>query len=404
MNTMTTNGTKIGVATATIIGMNAMIGSGIFTAPATMAAYVGPAGILAYIIVVISVWFIAQSLARVAYLYPEEGSFYVYTKQWAGHTVGLIASFAYFFGLLIAMGLLSQMAGTYLHTIFPSISAFTLGLITLVALTILNMFGVVLSSVGQHILIVCTVFPLIATTILCLFKFNPAYLTPFAPYGFANVLKATRVVIFGFFGFECAASLFNIVEDPEKNVPRALTYSILIVGAIYTLFVGSIILSTPLHLFTDPRIPLSQTLKEVFPDNSFMIWTIHGAILSAILGTIHSMIWSSSNLLSLLTKKFKSNAIRSLVARDVFNSKVCVLIVGAAISISYITLSDPNLFFYLTAMFIVFAYMTSIVTLLTLKSEWRSGQNIKTVLGLATALMIFIFSIQGLVEELSKLI
>src|ERR1700722_6445072 len=102
---------KIGVATATIIGMNAMIGSGIFTAPATMASYVGPAGIIAYLIVIISVWFIAQSLARLAQLYPEEGSFYVYTKQWGGHIMGLIATTAYLIGLIIAMGLLTQMSG-----------------------------------------------------------------------------------------------------------------------------------------------------------------------------------------------------------------------------------------------------------------------------------------------------
>src|SRR5438445_3755684 len=93
---------KISLATATIVGMNAMIGSGIFTAPATMAAYVGPAGIVAYIIVVASVWFLAQSLARMAQLYPEEGSFYTYTKQWAGHTFGMIACFSYLFGLIIA--------------------------------------------------------------------------------------------------------------------------------------------------------------------------------------------------------------------------------------------------------------------------------------------------------------
>jgi APA family basic amino acid/polyamine antiporter len=401
---MAAQGTKISVATATIIGMNAMIGSGIFTAPATMAAYVGPAGILAYVIVIASVWFIAQSLARVAYLYPEEGSFYVYTKQWAGHTIGLIASFSYLLGLLIAMGLLSQMAGTYLNVIFPSVSSFTLGLITICALTLLNMFGVALSAVGQHILIACTLFPLITTTILCLFKFNPTYLTPFAPYGFTNVLKATRVVIFGFFGFECAASLFNIVQDPEKNVPRALTYSILIVGAIYTFFVGSIIMSTPLHLFNDARIPLSQILKEVFPDNPWIIWAIHGAILSAILGTIHSMIWSSSNLFNLLMKKVKNSAIHQLVERGFFNMKTSVVLVSIAIITSYVTLSNPNLFFYFTAVFIVFAYMTSIVTLLTLRSEWQSGQNIKTLAGLATALMIFFFAAQGLVEELSKII
>ena len=391
---------KIGVATATIIGMNAMIGSGIFTAPATMASYVGPAGILAYIFVVVAVWFIAQSLARLAYLFPEEGSFYVYVKQWGGHTLGLIASTAYFIGLLIAMGLLSQMAGQYLHFYFPSCTAYTLGLIALAALVLLNMFGVVLSTLGQHILIVCTLFPLIATTIMCLTKMNLSYLTPFAPFGFAHVLKATRVVIFGFFGFECAASLFNIVHMPEKNVPKALTYSILIVGSVYTLFVGSIILSTPLSLFTDPRIPLSETLKFVFPEHRWLILSIHFAILSAIIGTIHSMIWSSSHLLTLLVKKVKNKCVQSLVASPYFNSKVSVACVGLSICASYVALKNTNLFFCLTAVFIVFAYVASMITLLTIKAEWKSGRNIVCLLGIVTATMIFIFAIQGLIGEM----
>ena len=71
-----TNVSKIGVATATIVGMNAMIGAGIFTAPAAIGSFVGPAGIIAYIFVIIAVWFIAQSLSRVAARFPQEGSFY----------------------------------------------------------------------------------------------------------------------------------------------------------------------------------------------------------------------------------------------------------------------------------------------------------------------------------------
>ena len=390
---------KIGVATATIIGMNAMIGSGIFTAPATMASCVGPAGILAYVFVVAAVWCIAQSLARLAYLFPEEGSFYVYAKQWGGHTVGLLASSAYFIGMLIAMGLLSQMSGQYLHTYFPAVSAYALGLITLAILVGINMFGVKLSSLGQHIIIASTVFPLIATIGMCLTKVNLSYLSPFAPYGFTHVLQATRVVIFGFFGFECATSLFNIVDRPEQNVPRALTYSILLVGVIYTLFVGSIILSTPLSLFTDPRTPLSQTLAHVFPDHAWLMWSIHFAILSAIVGTIHSMLWSSSHLLALLMKKFQNKNIQHMVARNFFSTRVCVSLVGSAIVVSYVMLKNTNLFFCLTALFVVSVYIASMITLLTIKQEWRSGRNSICIIGIITAAMIFIFAAQGLMQE-----
>lgn len=302
---------KIGVTVATIVGMNAMIGAGIFSVPAALASFVGPAGILTYTFVIIAVWCLGTSIARLAQLFPQEGSFYIYAKQWGGHTAGLLSAGSYLLGLLIAMGLLAQVAGTYLHAYFPFISSFFWGIILLCMLTLLNAFGVVLSEVGQIILICTTLFPLILTTIMCFTKANINNLFPFMPYGLTNVFAATRAVIFGFFGFECAASLFSIVKNPEKNVSRALTYAVSIVGVIYLLFVMSLILAVPLNLFS-PTLPLSETLCIIFPHNRWIINCIHLSILSAIIGTVHSMIWSSSALLLSYFKQFKLPAIRNL--------------------------------------------------------------------------------------------
>lgn len=383
---------KIGVTTATIIGMNAMIGAGIFTAPAAIGAYVGPAGIIAYLFVIVAVWFIAQSLARVAARFPEEGSFYAYAKKWGGHGIGLIAGYSYFIGLLIAMGLLAQVAGNYLHEpFFPSVDVTTLGFCALIALVLLNMFGVVLSELGQQILICTTTFPLILTTIMCFMKADPANLTPFAPYGLRNIFQATRAVIFGFFGFECASSLFSIVENPKKNVPRALTYSIGIVGVLYLLFVASIILSTPLALLSDPRIALPIVLQSLFPTNTWLLTAIHISILSAVVGTIHSMIWSSSVLMVSLLKQIHGIRI---------SQRFAVLIVGFFISLSFFFLKNIDLFFSLTAIFLILAFSLSIITLLTIKEEWKSGRNFITIGGLITAAIIFYFAAEGVIEQL----
>lgn len=391
---------KIGITTATIIGMNAMIGSGIFIVPSTLASFVGPAGILAFIFVIISVLFMALSIARVASLFPQEGSFYAYVKQWGGHTMGLVAGFSYFIGLIIAMGLLSQIAGIYLSQLTSAVSAPILGFTTLATLVTLNLFGVVLSEIGQYILICTTVFPLIATTLMCLTKLDINNLFPFAPHGFSNVLKATRKIIFGFFGFECAASLFAIVKNPERNVPRALVTSIMIVGTIYTFFVGAIILSTPLELFTDPSTPISVTLRILFPDNLWLIGLIHLSILSAIIGTIHSMIWSSGSLLIALLKKIKSPVVHDLFDRGHITQRGAILLVGFGIFLSFISLHNIDVFFNLTAIFIVFAYITSMITLLTIRSEWRRSYNLITLLGIGTGLLIFIFAFEGLVKAL----
>ena len=397
----TENSHKIGVGTATIIGMNAMIGAGIFGITSLLASKVGAAGILTYLFAFFAVWFIAQSIARAAYLWPEEGSFYIYTRQWAGHTVGLIAASAYLMGFLFAMTLLCKIIGEYLHNIFPTLSAEFLGIITLIILVALNTMGVVLSQAGQYILIACTLFPLFATTILCFTKMNIANLSPFMPYGFINVIEGTRLAIFGLFGFECVTTLFNVVKDPEKNVPKALQYSLLLVGIIYFFFISSIILSIPLSIFTaSPNITIPQALQIVFPQYSFMVDLINFAIISAMLGTVHSMIWAGSELLLSFGKITKSAYLQKLVETKVITQKTTVLICGLIIFICFNLIGNKDLFFTLTNIGMIFPYITTTIALLFQPAEWKSGQNVKTILGLSTACIIFGISVQKLVEAI----
>lgn len=395
---------KIGLTTAIIVGMNAMIGAGIFSMTSSLASGVGPASMLSYLFAFFAVWFIAQSVARAAYLWPQEGSFYTYARQWGGHTLGLIAAGAYIFGFLIAMALLCKIAGGYLHSVFPAISSQNLGLMTLGFLIALNVMGMALSQIGQYILIVFTVFSLLATTGLCLTKINFSNLTPFMPYGPWSILQGTRIAIFGLFGFECIASLFNIVENPEKNVPKALQYSLLLVGLIYFLFISSIILSIPLSVFTNnSNVTIPQALQTLFPDNQFIVHLITFSILSAIIGTIHSMIWSGSELVVSYFKFFKSPCIKNMVSCNIITQKNSVLLCGLIMLICFMNITNLDLFFTLTALGLIFAFITTMMALLFQRAEWKSGQNIKTILGLITAFIIFAIALQKLIEGIVTL-
>ena len=94
---------------------------------------------------------------------------------------------------------------------------------------------------------------------------------------------------------------------------------------------------------------------------------------------------------------------RQLLDKQFLTHRTAVLIVGLCIFTSYITISKPNLFFSLTALFVVFAYTMSIITLLVLTEERKSRQTIKTIIGLVTASVIFYFSLEGLWTELFKI-
>jgi len=396
---MTQNHTqKIGVGTATIIGMNAMIGAGIFTAPNALASNVGPAGILAYLFVVVAVWFMGLSLARVAQLFPEEGAFYAYVKPLAGHTAGLLANVSFLLGPSIAMGLLVSKAGDYLHPFVPWVEARTLGLAILVVLVALNMHGVTLSKLGQRILIACTIFPLITTIAICLSQADWNNLIPFAPYGARNVLAATRVVIFGFFGFECIPFIFKSIDDPGRNVPRAMSYAVGIVGILYLVFIASLILAIPQSYFGSPDYPLlTDMLAAVFPGNSVLIGAVHISILSAMLGTIHSMIWGMSSLFCSFVKIATKHTHNPICLPH----RACVAAIASIILFAFALLKKTDLFFSFTALFNVSVFIAAMVTLLTIRDEWRSGRNIITLLGLATAATIWYFAVESIVLTLA---
>ena len=205
-----------------------------------------------------------------------------------------------------------------------------------------------------------------------------------------------------FFGFECATSLFSIVENPGKNVPKALTYSILIVGVMYTLFIASLILATPLSAFSAPTTPLSTILASIFPERTWLIASIHLAILAAIIGTIHSMMWGTSTLfVSLIQKVNQKN--RSYIQNNfAYAQRIATVCMGAVIAIPFFFLSDLHIFFNITAVGIITAIILSLITLLTIKKEWYNGRNIITLCGIGTALAIGYFALEGLIEGLLR--
>lgn len=391
----TCNSDKIGLYTATIVGLNAMVGAGIFTIPSLLAQDVGPAGILSFTLVAIGCWFIALSLGRVAQLFPQEGSFYTYSRPWAGHTGGIIASLFYLLGVIVAMGLMLQMSGQYLHHYFPDVSSASLSLLSLIFLAIINIIGVSFSTIGQQILLWATLFPIFATIILCTTKASFSNLIPFCPQGTLSILQSTRIAAFSFFGFESAASLFSIIKEPEKNLPKALSSSMLIVAVLYLTFITTLLLAVPIDLFKHSDGTLTAPLNIILPHHGWLIEIIHFASIAALLGTLHSMVWSAGIFLLTLCKRLRLYSTQQLIAHGYFTEKTSIVLIAGCIYLSFITFTSESFFFY-TAIFILTAYAMAIATLLTIPEEWKSRQNYITILALATIVLISSFALQGI--------
>lgn len=399
---MTSEAQKIGLISAIIICMNAMIGAGIFSTPAKLATSVGPAGIITYGLVVVAVLFIALSIAKLAQLYPEPGSFYTYTKQWGGHTLGLIAAGSYSLGITLAMGLLARIEASYIQAYLPNLSITTIGIALLSLILLVNLAGSKFVQAAQSFLICCTLFSIIATIILCLTHANFANLTPFAPYGIAPIFSATKAAIFAFFGFESAASLYSTVKDPEKNVPLAITLSIVLVGILYILFIGSIILAIPSSVFTDAFMPLSTALMKVMPRYSIIAYAVSISIITALLGVLQSMTYSVSLLIKSFLSYVQAPAVRAFVASPRSPQIISILLVSFML-VNFLLVKNIDLFFSMTAVCIIFAFVLSMLALVITKRSLPTSTTVIAWLGIITGSAILLSALYDLAGQLQAL-
>ncbi len=378
---------KMSTFMATIVGMNAMIGAGIFTIPEQLQRTVGPAALLTYAFVIGAVWSIAYSLSRVAYHYPQEGSFYTYIQAWAGKKVGLAAAFLYCTGLVVALGLLTYMTGIYLYRFFPQLSPQILGSIALGILVFTILAGTKILHWGQIVLIIFTILPLAVITVLCLSKADVRNLTPFMPYGPQAIFRAARIVIFGFFGFESVAALHALVAHPTRTVPRAITASIIAVSIVYVTFILATLLGIPRAMVLQGGT-LPDFLYKLFPTYSWLITLINWGIIITIMGTIHSMIWSVGTLLQSLT--------RMTTHSFYLSSRQATLILSFFVWLSSIMFKSLDLFFNIAALCIIIALTGAIWPLASNMIPSTKGQRMIAWAGIVSAFIMCTYALEGI--------
>lgn len=383
---------KIGLSVAVITAVNAMVGASIFTNPALLVVGVGPVALITYLFVIGIVTCLALSIAYVAQHCKGEGSFYQFASLWSGHIGGLIASFTYIIGLVIALGLLTRVVcNIYLINYVSCISPTVLALLLIGFLILLNSFGAKLSRLGQIILLVLTFVPVAIISLLCFIKTDFANLVPFMPYGLESFRLAIPSVIFGFFGFECTMNLFNVIHNPQKNVSRAIVLSVLLVGALYFLFISGIFLGIPKEAFVHgSETTLSQALLYLYPQYTLLGVFIDWAIIITIMGTLYAMLWSLGEMLRTLYKQWRPHRSISIVT--------ALGAAGVGIFTTYAAVTNLSLYFNLVAFFLTIGYALCIMPIFVKKNFADKKTIAVAVIGVIAAVIICITAVQGMLQ------
>ncbi len=228
---------RLGLIDVVALGINAVIGSGIFLLPGKAAAVMGPAALVALGLAGVFSLLVALCFAEVAGRFSGTGAAYLYTAETFGPFAGFQVGWLSWVVRVISWAALANGVAVSVAAVVPSLGGPwgppVLSTITLVGLALANVRGARLGANVINTLTVAKLAPLAVFLLVGGVFVEPNRFVPFAPAGFSGIGEATLLVLWAFAGFENVAVVAGETTNPQRTVPRALLVVMLGVLALY---------------------------------------------------------------------------------------------------------------------------------------------------------------------------
>ncbi len=277
----------LGPMNLTLLGIGAIIGTGIFVLTGTVAALnAGPAVVLSFVLAGIASIFAALCYSEFAALVPIAGSAYTYGYAtlgelfawiigwdlvleyalsattvaigWSGYVVSFLnhiglpipPHFAAARGTMVTLADGSQVAAWFN---LPAV-------IIIVLVTALLVRGIKESATVNDVIVIVKVGVVVLFIATAWHAIDPANWHPFIPpntgdresYGASGVVAGAGVVFFAYIGFDAVSTAAQEAKNPQRDMPIAIITSLLICTVLY-LIVSAI--ATGVVPYKDLNVP-----------------------------------------------------------------------------------------------------------------------------------------------------
>lgn len=287
----------LGAFDLTMLGVGAVIGTGIFVLTGVVAAqHSGPAIILSFILSGLACVFAALCYAELASAVPVSGSAYTYGYAVFGELIAWILGWdlileyglacsvvasgwsGYFQGLLAGVGIhiptvissaYNPAQGTYVDVMAIAI---------VLILTFILTRGVKESTRLNNVMVLLKIAVVLLFIIVGVNYVKPANWTPFMPFGFSGVVSGAATAFLAYIGFDAVSSAAEEVKNPQRNMPIGIIASLLICVALYV-SVSAILTGMVPYTQLNVKNPVAFALQYVHQD-----WIAGFISLGAIIG------------------------------------------------------------------------------------------------------------------------
>ena len=264
-----------------LMGIGAIVGTGIFVLTGTGALTAGPALSLSFVVAAVACCFAALCYAEFASTVPVAGSIYTYSYATLGELAawmigwdllleyGLAAAAVsvgwsgYFQSLLSGFGITLPVALTAAPGALPGVTTFINlpALVIMLLLTAMLGWGVRESARLNNIMVAIKVGVVLLFIIFGARHVQPANWQPYMPFGYHGMLSAAALVFFAFIGFDAVTSAAEEVKKPSRDLPIGIIGSLAVCAVLYVVVSAIMTGIVPYQKFLGVDHPVSLALQ-----------------------------------------------------------------------------------------------------------------------------------------------
>ena len=348
----------------TAMGIAAVVGAGIFSTIGNASYQGGPGVILLFVLTAVCCGFSALCYAEFASRIPVSGSAYTYAYAAFGELIAWIIGWdllmeyaigniavaiswsAYFTNLLEGINIhipsflttdylsasraydeaTAQMASGSTFTALAGnvksgydawINAPHIGSLRIIAdlpalaivflITWLVYVGIRETRKATNMMVLLKVVVIIAVIAIGFFYVAPANWSPFLPNGFGGMMKGVSAVFFAYIGFDAISTTAEECENPQRDLPKGMIYSLIICTVLYILIA---IVLTGMVSYKTLQVgdPLAFVFKQIGLNKISYIISFSAVVATASVLLVFQMgqprIWMSMSRDGLLPKIF----------------------------------------------------------------------------------------------------
>ncbi len=243
---------------------------------------------LVYIVGVVAMIFTAISYDSLAREFPLTGASYMYVSKAINPHVGFLAGWLITVDYILVPSLLVSFGGIWMASLVPVLPAYFWIVVFVVIITFINGRGIRITANADMVMLILELV-CIALFVITAVKFvlidgngvGSLSLDPIYREGSVNmkfIAQATTIAIFGYLGFDGITALSEEVENPRKNIGRAIIATLCLIGVCFILQSYFASLAHPQYNDLDPDLAFFQIVREVGGDVLYYVYLIVGII------------------------------------------------------------------------------------------------------------------------------